>query len=601
MNTNNSSGSHDGNRERQLSRHGNRTDNREKRQRSPSDSQNNRGRELFPHNIEGSNRERPQQRALGVVDIHCGFCESNTHNTGCCRRIDLPSGPVERNHGFKRWCPRHLTISHTMDECPQRWRWLADGRRVLQWLVSDCSAGPAIATNLIDWRSLLEEVPRTATILSFPWTPEFALEQKRRDAYFHTRKHFEEDPQTTSSRLREKLPWQTENGKEPQFKSFAELKRHAQWECRKLQKPMQSKQRLVAGPQEQPDERRITEPRVEKPENQQVEKQSSKEQGAPRDAMERSRIYPLLRYLIPDPLEGCLSNFITGYESCRIELIMSLWTEWLNNKELEIDFVVLAATSCKARDLGLALQASQREQPANNTNEGRVVVQAAAEFLRNNPMPEKRYIIVVDTLFPDLSAWDCSVYNSLQGWIYRSHQRRVWARICLLQPEPMGLWYGVWKAYIRCCSHSIAPEVCEREIEDCGESDEKLVGAVVSELDNISRNKANIRAVIVCPGTKFDAFSEMLPQHVSEAWHVRELSATEQEQDIQRMQQESKPTIFLLPMGIADMTRSIDGLGAILYTDEQERPVYSPTSRASPVQRGGMGRLAKLITAGAFS
>ncbi|KAI1422942.1 hypothetical protein F5Y12DRAFT_798912 [Xylaria sp. FL1777] len=166
------------------------------------------------------------QSRLRGRDLHCTICQSNTHEAGRCRMIVNDDKLTDRQQGFKRWCPRHQSTSHTMDECRQKWIWLRDEAQVKKWLVADCAVGPAFATNLIDWRCLVD----VGQTIPLPWSPEFARSKKKDEPDYYKGYFYELDPSTSCDVSRASLGWQTDNGKEPQFKSFAELKKFAEQE-----------------------------------------------------------------------------------------------------------------------------------------------------------------------------------------------------------------------------------------------------------------------------------------------------------------------------------------------------------------------------------
>ncbi|KAI0427826.1 hypothetical protein F5Y09DRAFT_350179 [Xylaria sp. FL1042] len=172
---------------------------------------------------DGSNRSQTMPRVEG---LHCKICNSETHEAEHCCQIVDDNKLTDRQQGFKRWCPRHQTASHTMDQCKQKWDWLRNEKDVQKRLALGCGAGPAFATNLIDWRCMVEDnwsVP-------LPWTPEFARTKKKEDPEFHERLARDSDPETSSASKRRNLPWQTENGLPPQFSSFDKLRQYAEQE-----------------------------------------------------------------------------------------------------------------------------------------------------------------------------------------------------------------------------------------------------------------------------------------------------------------------------------------------------------------------------------
>ncbi|TRX95168.1 hypothetical protein FHL15_003860 [Xylaria flabelliformis] len=198
-----------------------------------------------------------QERELAGGD-RCAVCNSVMHEAKRCSALLGPGPWVERHKGFKKWCPYHLTTSHSMDDCKQKWTWLRDAKKVTEMLVENCGAGPAFATNLIDWRCLLETVPPNIAITILPWTPEFALAKKRDEPNFHVRNAREIDPNTMNVASTEAIKkWQTENGEEPRFHNFHHLRQHAEKEYQKFQQEMNRKRQLAAKKEE--DDGRVIE------------------------------------------------------------------------------------------------------------------------------------------------------------------------------------------------------------------------------------------------------------------------------------------------------------------------------------------------------
>ncbi|KAI1349099.1 hypothetical protein F5Y01DRAFT_290465 [Xylaria sp. FL0043] len=166
-----------------------------------------------------------------VNGLHCRICKSQNHEAEHCSKIVDDDRLTDRQQGFKRWCPWHKSAGHTMDQCLQKWNWLRDKDLVEKLLVVNCGAGPAFATNMLDWRWLVTDDSSTP----LPWTPEYARSKKREDSEFHERLSRDHDPRTSSAVQRAYLSWQTENGQAPQFSSFGELQRHAEKEYQKQQ------------------------------------------------------------------------------------------------------------------------------------------------------------------------------------------------------------------------------------------------------------------------------------------------------------------------------------------------------------------------------
>ncbi|KAI0972209.1 hypothetical protein F4678DRAFT_460436 [Xylaria arbuscula] len=158
-------------------------------------------------------------------DKKCEVCGSSTHVADECRMIVNNNELEDRQQGFKRWCPYHRA-DHTIDECKQKWTWLRCEHQTRELLLLNCGSGPAFATNLIDWRCLLD----ADVSVDLPWTPEFARLQKRDDPEFHERLGRKRDSSTSFAGLRKNLGWQTDSGKEPQFRNYPALQKHAERE-----------------------------------------------------------------------------------------------------------------------------------------------------------------------------------------------------------------------------------------------------------------------------------------------------------------------------------------------------------------------------------
>ncbi|KAI0439120.1 hypothetical protein F4803DRAFT_532629 [Xylaria telfairii] len=181
----------------------------------------------------------------------CAICGTSNHETKRCIMLNGPYLLNERRQGFKRWCPKHLNASHTMDECRQRWNWLRDLKEVTELLVLGCAGGPAFATNLLDWRFLVNELKEDTSydFRVLPWTPEFACQMAQKHPNMHQLVlGINIDPATISAEAAIELgaQWQTENGNEPQFSTFAELQEHAEQEYQKFQQQAQRDRELKA-------------------------------------------------------------------------------------------------------------------------------------------------------------------------------------------------------------------------------------------------------------------------------------------------------------------------------------------------------------------
>ncbi|KAI1751664.1 hypothetical protein F4782DRAFT_531178 [Xylaria castorea] len=526
-------------------------------------------------------RQMPASR-----DARCAICRSDKHETETCCKLNGPYPLTERRQGFKRWCPRHQIATHTMDQCKQKWDWIRDEKQVTRWLVLSCVLGPAFATNLIDWRTLLDTKLPDVNFILFPWTPEFALQKMRDSPDFHEQKCHEVDPRTASVEVLRNAGWQTENGQEPQFKIFAELKAHAEQEYQKSQMKRGKNRPYTENIMKEGNACQMEEPEIAQGSGQAFGEQEVA--SLQENAVRKPRIIPILGPLMQDPFKGCHSVFLSGYEFCTVPLILSLWEEWSKNKELESDFVVLAATSRKTTELRMMLRESQQKEAVENSEERVIDVQAAAKFLNNKPTPGKRYIIIVDTLFPNLFTLDHSTYVCLQQWIVYSNGFPNWARMCLLQPAPNHPWPGKCTMNVTCSSFDAPPKVREMRVRYRSESDEALVAAISTELDIISRTMRDIRAVIIYPGFKFAILYELLPKLVSKVWCVQELYTAEQGQNNRKIEQQGRRMVFFAPMGIQNVTPIMDGLGAILCIDPQERPAFHPFFRELPIMRSNM-------------
>ncbi|KAI0879092.1 hypothetical protein GGS24DRAFT_515241 [Hypoxylon argillaceum] len=198
---------------------------------------------------QGSRRLVNRSPAPAVQETHgkkCKICDSRFHVSKDCARLEDDVSKHNRATGFKKWCPHH-EAPHAIDECKQQWTWLRDARLVKKYLVKDCANGPAFATNIIDWRSLLQVGDDIVT--EYPWTPEFAIDQALADPDFHERRLREVDPATADIIGIVALEPQTENGRRPQFGTYAELQAHAEAEYQAFQITLQ--QRRAAGQQKE--------------------------------------------------------------------------------------------------------------------------------------------------------------------------------------------------------------------------------------------------------------------------------------------------------------------------------------------------------------
>ncbi|KAI1156905.1 hypothetical protein F4825DRAFT_445982 [Nemania diffusa] len=198
----------------------------------------------------GSRRPRSPSPAPSVPEPanpgnECKICHSRFHSTHDCAKLsDVAEN--KRATGFKKWCPHH-EAPHAIDQCKQKWTWLRDARLVKKYLIRYCANGPAFATNLIDWRSLLDV--GDDEVVDYPWTPEFAIQQALADPDFHERRLREIDPVTTDLLDIIRMAPQTENGQLAQFTTYAELQAHAEAEYQAFQITLE--ERRAAGKQKE--------------------------------------------------------------------------------------------------------------------------------------------------------------------------------------------------------------------------------------------------------------------------------------------------------------------------------------------------------------
>ncbi|KAI1349040.1 hypothetical protein F5Y01DRAFT_327726 [Xylaria sp. FL0043] len=158
----------------------------------------------------------------------CKICDSEKHVAEHCSKLFDDEKLTDRQQGFKRGCPHHETMSHTIDQCEQKWHWLRSEHQVIHWLVLSCCARPAFATDLLDWRCLIDPISERPT----PWTPEFARSQKKKDPEFQNRHALVLDP-STGGKSRDKLGYQTFNGEGPKFRQYSDLQIYAEAEYQK--------------------------------------------------------------------------------------------------------------------------------------------------------------------------------------------------------------------------------------------------------------------------------------------------------------------------------------------------------------------------------
>ncbi|KAI0811587.1 hypothetical protein GGR55DRAFT_678403 [Xylaria sp. FL0064] len=206
---------------------------------------------------------RQPQSTVNSTGSRCKICYSEEHDADQCARLFDDEKLTDRQRGFKRWCPHHQTMSHTIGQCEQKWHWLRSEHQVIHWLVLSCSAGPAFATDMLDWRCLIRPDLGRPT----PWTPEFARSQKKKDPEFHNRHCLVLDPSTMMDESRDKLGYQTFNGEAPQFRRYSDLQIYAEAQ---YQKEMVQKEDLRVIYKHTPKSRRIVltqvwPPRLEKP------------------------------------------------------------------------------------------------------------------------------------------------------------------------------------------------------------------------------------------------------------------------------------------------------------------------------------------------
>ncbi|KAI8948349.1 hypothetical protein F4801DRAFT_581555 [Xylaria longipes] len=236
-----------------------------------------------------------------------------------------------------------------------------------------------------------------------------------------------------------------------------------------------------------------------------------------------------------------------------------------------------------------ASQALQQGQDlVGDPEDVKIDVQAGAEFLHCNhrPAPGKRYVIIVDALFPDSSTWDHSIYASLQAWAAFRDQAKTWARICLFQPQPESGWYGQFNEAT--IIFGTQPEEREVEVQQDDKYVENLVGAIASELDTISTAMPDSDVMIVCDEALIQALGTWLPTHSFENRYFIQLTATEQEEAVKKAASANNPASFLVTFGITNVYCEIKNLRAILYVDPQNREVYSAGLRTVSMTKSSM-------------
>lgn len=304
--------------------------------------------------------------------------------------------------------------------------------------------------------------------------------------------------------------------------------------------------------------------------------------------------------MMKDQRAGCLSRSLPGYEGSKIPLILSIWVEWSKNQEIPSDFVVLTATAQKAQDLKKAIlewqvhaqqqrersqqsaEASQDQPQDQPQDTAQIDVRAAAGFLYSEPKSKtrKRYVVIVDTLFPDLCAWDRSVHAALPEWTERANNTSTWVRMCLLQPSPI-VWHGESTSD---APPGVRPVLRRVELQDPGDSkgsgysdrrDKIIVDALVSELDTISKTARTPCVVIACSPNSCTSLETLLPNHVFESWDIYPLATVDQQDSVYQVCQFGHPVLFFVTTGIATLDCKIPGLAAIICIDPQERPVFS--------------------------
>ncbi|KAI0879084.1 hypothetical protein GGS24DRAFT_515234 [Hypoxylon argillaceum] len=312
-----------------------------------------------------------------------------------------------------------------------------------------------------------------------------------------------------------------------------------------------------------------------------------------------------------DQRAGCLSRSFPGYEGSKIPLILSFWVEWSKNREIPSDFVVLTATTQKAKVLKEAILTWQRyknaqrerSQQSAEASQGQpqdmvqIDVKAAAGFLYSEPKlglkTRKRYVVIVDTLFPDLCAWDRSVHAALPEWASRANSTSTWVRMCLLQPSPI-VWHGESTSDV---PRGVQPVLRRVELQDPGDSkgseysdrrDKIIVDALVSELDAISKTARTPSVVVACSPDNCTSFPSLLPKHILESWAICPLTCVDQQQSAYQAQQFTRCVLFFVTTGIATLDCEIPGLAAIICIDPQERPVFSKDHWFLPTVRSAM-------------
>ncbi|KAI0521921.1 hypothetical protein F5B22DRAFT_661292 [Xylaria bambusicola] len=181
--------------------------------------------------------------------LFCRICRSNRHITEDFMTIFLDPEIPERQQGFKRWCPKHNSTSHTLDQCKAKWEWLRNKELAIYTFIYRCASGPAWATDLIDWRVVME----ADKFQSVPWTPEFSIQKKLENPDFQESRLRPIDPETCTVYSASRLPYQTLSGEEPKFHTLEDLCQHAEEQYQK-ERTEQKRRGLVENAQQETEQ-----------------------------------------------------------------------------------------------------------------------------------------------------------------------------------------------------------------------------------------------------------------------------------------------------------------------------------------------------------
>ncbi|KAJ8133188.1 hypothetical protein O1611_g446 [Lasiodiplodia mahajangana] len=308
---------------------------------------------------------------------------------------------------------------------------------------------------------------------------------------------------------------------------------------------------------------------------------------------------PVLGEMIEDPTPGCFSRFLDGYAPDKALLISYLFQEWLYKcQNMETKFVILVATPIRAAELRKdlkGLRESMLHTEICESNRNLLLdllleppdshVQPATEFLHNDSIFKRhiRYVVVVDTLFPDLFAWDFAVYISLQIWVSRADKTPIWVRMFFLQPRPSS-WDSECFLDVGLAEHISIPERHEEIIPNCSDPNEKVAEAVVSKLQAILGSITFPKVVIVGPRSRYLACHRLLSKQKENCpWLFYELPNFGQRRYIEERQRHRPgPFIFYSATGIGTITGTIDRLAAIISVGPQQKQVFTPGFQGTP-------------------